>query len=173
MKQRIKQIIIGMCVLLSIVGIVHWFTEKERVSVNFAENLFEYPLPPETEVIDKDYFYGYSFNHLTGSGGSMPVVASMKLSTTLSRETILHFYKDTEFFPFPKSETKGVKLELYFEDEYNLQMTKDGYYYNNKTGHTDYVNKVVSIKSVNKEEQNELQYVLQISSSFHYFLQLD
>lgn len=177
MKQRIKQILIGLFILFIIVGIVHWLTEKERVSKDFAKNLFEYNLPTETKVIDKDYFYGYSFNHLTGSGGSMPVVASMKLSTTLSKEEILHFYKDAELFPFPKSDNNGVELELYFEDEYDLHNTKDGYYYSGKNGGSalirNYFNEVVSMKSANEEEKKELQYVLQISSSFHYFLQID
>ena len=177
MKRHMKQIIMGICILLIIVGIVHWLTEKERVSKNFAENLFEYPLPTETKVIDKDYFYGYSFSHLLGSGGYMPVVASMKLTTTLSKEEILHFYRDAALFPFPKGGKKGVKLELYFEDEYDLKKTIDGYYYSHKTGYAsrinDYFDEVVSMQSVNKAEKNELQYVLQVSSSFAYFLQLD
>ena len=150
-----KHIIIGICILLIIAGIVYWLTEKERVSKNFAKNLFQYPLPEETIVIDQDYFFGYSFNHLLGSGGYMPVVASMKLSTTLSKDEILLFYKEAEFFPFPKSGNNGVELEFYFEDEYNLQKTIDGYYYSDKTGSTtwisDYFDPVASIKSADEE----------------------
>ena len=176
MKQRIKQSIIAICILLIIVGIALWATEKERISKKFAQNLFDYPLPTQTKVIAQDYFYGYSFNHLTGSGGSMPVIASIKLSTILSKEEILHFYKEAEFFPFPKSDKKGVELELYFEDEYQLKESEDGYYYSGKTDGTKrishYFDKVGNIKSMTKEEKNELYYVLQVSSSFDYFLNI-
>lgn len=175
-KRKIKRILLGFSMLIIIIGLIgiyYYLIEKDKIKIseNFSANLFEYPLPSATKVIDKDCFYGYSFDHLLGSGGYMPIVASMKLTTTLSKEEILNFYKNVELFPYPEGAKKGVELELYFEDEYYLQETKDGYYYRNigigSINHiSDYFNEDGIQKSVNKIEKSELQYILQLSSAF-------
>lgn len=171
-KSYVTIAIIALCAIIATV--IYAFTEKERYSKEFAQNLFEYSLPPHTKVLEKQYFYGYSFGHLLGSGGYMPVVASMKLSTNLSQEEILNYYKNAPLFPFPNSNKKGVELEVYFTGESKTHKTKDGYYF---TGKDDSLKRISSYKGTrghtsSPEDKNQ-QYILQISSSFDYTFRLD
>ncbi|MFB9324477.1 hypothetical protein ACFFSY_00795 [Paenibacillus aurantiacus] len=177
MKRRWLSLISGSLLLVLLAGFIFVLTEQERISKRFAGHLFSYPLPENTSIIERDYFYGHSFGHLLGSGGYMPVIVSMQLSTRLSKEDIIKYYKDAALFPFPGSGNKGVELELYFEGEYSLHKTDAGYYYTNHkeqmTRVSEYKDEEGSIKPAQRENNEELRYILQLSSSFDYVLNID
>ncbi|WP_341285465.1 hypothetical protein [Priestia megaterium] len=170
-KFYIGTFIVILCAAIAIA--IYAFTEKGRYSKEFAHNLFEYPLPPHTQVLEKHYFYGYSFGHLLGSGGYMPVVANMRLSTSLSEEEILSYYKNTPLFPYPNSNNKGVELELYLPKEQILHKTTDGFYYSGKGDSTRRITSYKGSKASSYSEKKNQQYILQISSSFDYIFRLD
>ena len=173
MKKRF--VVIAMMVLCAtLVVVIYASIEKERYSKEFANNLFEYTLPPHTQTLERHYFYGYSFGHLMGSGGEMPVVANMKLTTSLSKGEILKYYKNAPIFPFPNSKNSGVEIEVYFSGESKLNKKKDGFYF---TGEDDSLKRISSYKNntgyTSMPEKKTQQYVLQISSSFDYLIHLD
>ncbi|QJX80414.1 hypothetical protein [Priestia megaterium] len=173
MKKR--YVVIAMMVLCAtLAAVIYVSIEKERYSKEFANNLFKYTLPPHTQTLERHYFYGYSFGHLMGSGGEMPVVANMKLSTSLSKEEILNYYKNAPLFPFPNSKNSGVEIEVYLSGESKLHKKKDGFYFSGKDDSlkriSSYKNNVGYTSTPGKKTQ---QFVLQISSSFDYLIHLD
>ncbi|MEI4622312.1 hypothetical protein [Bacillus cereus] len=54
-----KMRIIILVVIILIAGFSYW-TNKDRISNNFTEQLFKYPLPPQTKVIEKEQVNGKS-----------------------------------------------------------------------------------------------------------------
>lgn len=63
---------LGMLLLVAIIlivvlvlGLTNW-TDKDRISNDFAEQLFKYPLPPKTKVIENEQANG---KHLVGGSG--------------------------------------------------------------------------------------------------------
>ncbi|MBB3108786.1 hypothetical protein FHS18_000814 [Paenibacillus phyllosphaerae] len=177
MKRRIFQLV-GISLVLALLGGLYYVvTEQERISKRFAASLYAYPLPEQTSLIERDYFYGYSFVHLLGSGGAMPVIVSMQLSTTLSQDEVIRFYQDAALFPYPGSKRRGVELELYFEGEYDFHEEADGHYYTNKkdrpTTLKDYASEPGSTKTTAQATGKELRYILQLSSAFDYVLNID
>lgn len=171
-KFYVTAAIIALCAFIAVA--IYALTEKERYSKEFAQNLFNSSLPPHTKVLEEHYSYGYSFAHLLGSGGYMPVVANMKLSTNLNQEEILNYYKETPLFPFPNSNKKGVELEVYFVGDSKTHKVKDGYYF---TAKDDSLKRVSNYKENGEHnlssEGKTQQYILQISSSFDYIFRLD
>lgn len=55
----------------------------------FANNLYDYPLPPETEVVSKD-----ARVELMGNGNHCDFVANQTLVSELPREEIEAYYQD-------------------------------------------------------------------------------
>lgn len=155
---------------------------KGRILNGFSNNLFQYPLPPNTVIIERRKFDGKNF--LGGNGGYWSVGATMRLSTTLTREEVLNYYKNTKF-PFPKSNKLGVEPEIYFEGEYQKKeyhksYAYKGFYYISKKGQTGGVNSYFDndgeIKNIYKTRENDGQdliYIIQILSDYDYFLNLD
>lgn len=171
-KRYLVIAIIALCAIIAVV--IYASTEKERYSKEFANNLFDYSLPPQTKVLERHYFYGYSFGHLLGSGGEMPVVANMNLSTSLSKEEILNYYKNASLLPYPNSKKRGVEIEVYFPGEKKLHQEKDGFYF---SGEDNSLRRVSSYKdkgiyNLTTSKKNQ-KYTLQISSSFNYIFKLD
>jgi len=179
MKKYIKYIAIVLFITLVSTGIYYVVTEKSRTSEQFAANLFNYSLPAHTKVVHKNCFYGYSFGHLLGSGGYMPVIASVELKSSLSKEEILNYYKDIKMFPYPSSTNRGVEVELFFKDKVKRKDTVDGYYYVDKSGETHkYISNYFdrkndfTIQGDNSTQDSQTTYILQISSSFDYLLNI-
>jgi len=179
MKKYIKYIAIVLFIILVSTGIYCVVTEKSRTSEQFAANLFNYPVPAHTKVVQKNCFYGYSFGHLLGSGGYMPVIASVELKSSLSKEEIFNYYKNIRMFPYPNSRNRGVEVELFFKDNAKRKDTVDGYYYIDKSGEThkyinDYFNKKINftMQGDNNTHDSQTTYILQISSSFDYLLNI-
>lgn len=173
MRKYLKISIVIIVILALAIGASYVFEEKKRISEQFAANLFNYPLPPHTKVKEQNYFYGYSFGHLLGSGGSLPVVASMKLTSKLSEKEIIAYYNNHPYFPYPKSNSRGVELEIYFSGNYKKHNTKDGFCYSNKDEHLSRLSAYKKEQELSAPQEGNSEYILQISSSFSYILQLD
>lgn len=94
----------------------------------FADNLYQYPLPPNTTVVNK-----YSTVTLLGNSNHCDFVAELTLQTLLSRSAIEQYY-DGVSFPPARSEHQGwedffttgihpgVNVQIEFSQE-----TLDGY----------------------------------------------
>jgi len=167
-------------VLLSIVFLQYKLKETERVSTQFSNHLFGYPIPPETEVIEKKQFNGRNWIDGGGSGGYWNVVAFIKMSSKLSREDIVDYYKKTKLFPYPKSDKLGVELELYFEDDMRMEQFTEGSYYRSGTGTIKFINsylmnsgEIMPSQRMAEIQPRKIDFVIQIHSGFKYFMQLD
>ncbi len=109
----------------------------------------------------------------------MPVIASVELKSSLSKEEILSYYKDIKMFPYPNSKNRGVEVELFFKDKAKRKDTTDGYYYVDKSGENHkFISNYFGEKSNfatqgdNKTHEGQTTYILQISSSFDYFFNI-
>ncbi|MHA7966191.1 hypothetical protein ACX93W_18865 [Paenibacillus sp. CAU 1782] len=154
-------------------------TSNERISRKFAENLFQYPLPPGTTVLGKHQFNAKNLIE-SGSGGYWNVVAIMELSSSLSREDIIAFYKDVEPFPFPKGEPRGVELELYFAGEARKVEGANYFHYRDQlTGSARMISSYraepafIETSEASGESSGETNYTLQLFSGFDYFFNID
>ncbi|WP_223292384.1 hypothetical protein [Salipaludibacillus neizhouensis] len=171
-KNRMKFIVIGFLLLfLSIIVAVNW-TDKKEVSENFAKQLFEYPLPPQTEIIEKEQVNGKGV--VSGNGGYWGVIASIHLQTTLSKEDILSYYQGAGLFTYPDSTKKGVELEIYFEDDVQKIKISEGYYFRSSDGGTRFLKNYSENNQQNLiNNRDEIKYVVQITNDFDYFPKLD
>ncbi|MFP3729050.1 hypothetical protein U8V72_28080 [Priestia filamentosa] len=81
-------------VALAIVGWLYYFISHDgRVAKDFANKLYDTPLPPETRIIDKGYDYGVLYGGGPwGSGGHPTVVAYIKISSRLSEKELVNYY---------------------------------------------------------------------------------
>ncbi|WP_317955438.1 hypothetical protein [Paenibacillus chitinolyticus] len=101
MKKILRVSSIALFVIVISFLIYRGSTNNDRISAKFAQNLFEYPIPPETSLITKHQFNGKNFLDGGGSGGYWNVVAIMELRTSLTREEVINYYKRAEPFPSP------------------------------------------------------------------------
>jgi hypothetical protein len=67
----------------------------------FGSNLYNYPLPPQTQITDRQAEVG-----LTGNGNHCDFVVEQSFVTSLSREEIAAYYADV-VFPPARSEPQG------------------------------------------------------------------
>ena len=77
----------------------------------FADNLFDYPLPPQTEEIERYAEVGL----LTGNSNHCDYLAKRTLATRLSADEIEAFYRDIrlpEVVDHPKSPGVGVEVVI-------------------------------------------------------------
>ncbi|AOH57432.1 hypothetical protein ABE28_024095 (plasmid) [Peribacillus muralis] len=105
---------------LSIVAFYFYdlLSADKRTVEEYANRLYSYPLPPNTEIIDKGFDYGVSYGGGPwGSGGQPTVVAYMKLSSELSERKLMDYYKIN-------SSLKG--FEVYFKGDEEIIKTFDG-----------------------------------------------
>ncbi|MGE7185345.1 hypothetical protein ACQKKK_15455 [Peribacillus sp. NPDC006672] len=106
-----------------IIAILAWssydfFSKDKKTAEEFANKLYSYPLPPDTEIIDKGFDYGVSYGGGPwGSGGQPTVVAYMKLSSELSERKLIDYYKIN-------SSLKD--FEVYFKGDEEIIETFDG-----------------------------------------------
>lgn len=161
---------------------IFYIDNKSRILNEFSNSLYHCPLPPDTVAIETRKFDGDNF--LGGNGGYWNVGASMTLSTKLTREDIVNFYKDTKF-PFPKSDKLGEVPEIYFEDDIQKKEYRDmsgnrGFYYVNKMGRSNdihtFFDKNGEMKNIEKMKENngqDLIYTIQILSGYDYFFNIN
>lgn len=168
-------------VTVSILVQIFYIDNKGRILNEFSNNLFQYPLPPNTVIVETRKFDGKSF--LGGNGGYWNVGASMTLATKLTKEDVLNYYKHVKF-PYPKNSELGEKPEIYFEDdiqkkEYRGIYGEKGFYYVHKRGRTCGVpyyfenDEIINIDKMSENNGQDLVYVIQILGSYDYFLKLD
>ena len=170
----------------SILFQVFYIDNKDRILDNFSNNLYQYPLPPNTEIIEITKFDGKNFIDGGGSGGYWNVGATMKLSTSLKREDILTYYKGVKF-SFPKSNKLGVEPEIYFDDDLqkviydkSFRDNQEKYYYRDKNGGINtistYFNENRELRILDKKGGVDSQtsiFIVQILSGYDYFLNID
>ncbi|MBH5316521.1 hypothetical protein I6N90_01710 [Paenibacillus sp. GSMTC-2017] len=167
---------IGSILAISLISMMLYSSiSKEKVSEQFAEHLFDYPLPAETSLIAKHQFNGKNFSGLGGSGGYWVVVAIMEMTSTLTKDEILAYYKNIELFPYPKSENRGVELEIYFEDDRRKVEDAKGFYYQNQNLSSSRISSYLLNSADDQINQatGETKYVIQLISGFDYFLNMD
>ncbi|WP_280166708.1 hypothetical protein [Priestia aryabhattai] len=164
-------------IVVLVLGLTNW-TDKDRVSNNFAEQLFKYPPPPKTKVIENEQANGKYL--VGGSGGYWGVIASVRLSTRLSKEEIIMYYKKAGLFKYPKSDKRGVEPEIYFQGDFQKVKSPEDYYYKDKDGtrkslsnYYDESGNKVSGRILRENHSYEMEYVVQITSDFDYFLNID
>ena len=138
-------ILIGFCLLFYFI-----FGQEHRYAKNHANQLFDYPLPPKTEVIDKDFDYGVLYGGGPwGSGGHPTVAAYMKLSSELSEKEIFEHYNEDRF-------------EIYFEGNEDIKKSSDGkiWYEGDKSTGENLKNE--------SNEGDPIKFIIQIRGSFSY-----
>jgi len=179
--KKIIRIVLALVVIVVLVGLsIHFATSNERVSKQFAEQLFQYSLPEDTVLISKHQFNGKNFLDGGGSGGYWNVVANMELSSSLSEQEVLQYYQDAELFLFPDSERRGVELELYFvQDSEKIAIHSNPleFYYRDKDKRIrtvdSYPHPVEATGLITTEQQGQTKYILQLTSGFDYFWNWD
>ncbi|SDT56624.1 hypothetical protein SAMN05444162_5015 [Paenibacillaceae bacterium GAS479] len=153
-------------VVLIIVLIVVYIGKPERVSNRFAQNLFNYPLPAETTLLEKKQYNGRNWVG-GGSGGYWSVIAYIKLNTKLSQREIVRYYKLAGEFPYPDPDNniRGVQPEIYFEDNRKLIEASEGTYYLTERGSHQ------AVETIDKMDQEGAanEVIVQIVSGFKYF----
>jgi len=150
--------------VLLICLLVNYLAKPDRISSKFAENLFDYPLPKETTLIEKKQYNGRNWVS-GGSGGYWEVVAYIRLNTKLTKSEIIQYYRDAGEFPFPDGKGRGVPVEIYFEDDRTLVEERQGNYYTTKKGSHQSIDKM----NVNEQAGVSNEVIVQIVSGFKYF----
>lgn len=167
-------------ILVLIAGLTYPWTNKDRVfkdrvSNAFAEQLFSYPLPPKTKVIEKHQANGGYL--LYGTGGLWDVTASVRFSTKLSKEEILLYYQNAGLFKYPNQDRRGIEPELYYQGDYIKVKKQEGYYYALNNGYQGYrpISSYVfkgcnqcGVEFTPEISGKEMEYVIQIKGAFDY-----
>lgn len=122
---KMKQIMglisgLGIAALLSAIllcGFCFWLPQwlNNLTLQHFAENLYEYPLPPNTIVVNKS-----SDLQKVGNGNNCYYIASETLVSSLPREEIENYYKDVSLPVVDKNridELREIPVRLEFKDE--------------------------------------------------------
>ncbi|MBP3950225.1 hypothetical protein [Bacillus suaedae] len=165
---------IGCLILIS--GIAYITTDQDRVSKRFAQQLFDYPIPTQTTLIEEKQYNGHPWGSI--SSGEWVVVVYQRFSTSLSKEEIISYYKKAGLFEFPKGDVKGVIPQLYFEGDM-IRVTEDkGIYYESNDGGKkplySYFNDEdnIILKELGNNNEQEYEYVIQLISGFDFFLNI-
>ncbi len=172
-------------VIIVIAGLTYPWMDKDtilknKISNNFAEQLFNFPLPQKTKVIEEYQTNGESI--LYGTAGLWDVVASVRFSTKLSKEEILLYYQRARLFKYPNQDKRGVEPEIYFQGEFKKVETLEGYYYALNNGYkgvrpiSSYFSKECEkcgIEFTPEISGEEMEYVVQITGAFDYGEKID
>lgn len=173
MSISVKVKLTVLVIILTIIAIMLFSlaTGHKRNLDKFSNNLFNFPLPPKTMVLEKEKFGGKNWVDFGGSGGYWNVVAIMKMSSKLSKDEIIAYY-DNVRFPYSKSnKPQKIEPEIYFEQDVQKLVHAEGFYYRDTGGRQRVVS---SYDSINSENHNEdTVYILQIIDGYDYLLKLD
>ncbi len=90
------------------------------------------------------------------------------------------YYQKAGLFNYPKSDKRGVEPEIYFEDDLQKVARSEGYFFRSEDGsrlplrtYSEENGEMVVTKTNNEENGKELGYVVQITSDFDYFLNIN
>lgn len=98
-------------ILVFSVFVYYIYGQEYRYAKEFANELYEYSIPPNTVLIEKGYDFAYNYGGgPRGNGGYPTVVAFMKLSSSLSEQEIFNYYDQDDievYFDWWVEEEKG------------------------------------------------------------------
>jgi len=158
----------GILFIVLIIGVFYLMNHKsdeEKVSRDFAKQLYEYPLPNHSKIIQKSQVNGQKF--VPGNGGYWGVIASVTVETTLPEKEIIAYYQHVPLFNYPKSDKRGVQAELYLEGNYKKIDTPNGYYYESKKEGRIMANSYERSSASDKSsDSHKWTYVVQLTSDF-------
>lgn len=144
MLKRYKWLII---ILLVVLFSIWFFGQDKREAKDFANKFYSYPLPLETEIIDKGYDYGRSYGGTPLANGSyITAVAYIKLSSKLSEKELIDYYKEIK------------DSEIYFEGDEEIKTSS--------TGRTWYEGTIPSNPSQEKNIQEPIELIVQTKTIF-------
>jgi hypothetical protein len=110
----------------------------------FAKPLFEYPLPPETQVIEH-----FSTLGLFGNGNHCDFLVNQMMETTLTEEEIQNYYQDVKF---PRILTSTIyepmSPQIVFESSSHVPSKRIGTFFENSTPSEDVLAFVVGLGDV-------------------------
>lgn len=87
---------------------------------------------------------------------------------------IINYYRNAPLFPYPKSEKRGVELEIYFEGDIQKIEKQNAFYYRSHDGSMNLVsNYDIDQTSAKEDSTGEMNFVLQLTSDFDYLLNFD
>jgi hypothetical protein len=148
MTKRTKKFSIILLSIFLLIWLFLWFLgQDKREAKDFANKLYSYPLPPETEVIYKGYDYGRSYGGTPqGNGNYITAVAYIKLSSKLSEKELIDYYKVV----------KGS--DIYFEGDEVIKTSR--------TGRTWYEGTTPVNPSQEKNVQKPIELIVQTKTVF-------
>jgi hypothetical protein len=121
-KKKKALIITLTCLPYVAIGFIVYvlFGERYLYARSFASDLYHYPLPAQTKIINRNFDYGVFFaGGPSGSGGYPTIVAFIEIESKLSSKEIYNYYDKDNVFSAPGSENKTIGFEIYFEDQQN------------------------------------------------------
>ncbi|MGG2090842.1 hypothetical protein ABFY59_28570 [Priestia aryabhattai] len=174
--KKYRMVIIFLVIIFSVsLAVKLIFTDKQRISDEFANQLYNYPIPPQTEIIKKGKSNG-KFAGAFGNGDYWNAFSYMTLSSKLSQEEILDYYRNTDLFISPESNKKTIPIEIYFKGHLIKEKHFQEYYYTLNHGFrgllTRYIDDNGQIKEgykVEKSPKGKIEYTIQIHGQFNYF----
>jgi hypothetical protein len=137
-------------------------------------NIINYPLPPQTKVIEKEVANGKHFGR-GAEAGYWEVIASVRFSTKLSKREILSYYQKARSFKHPNIDERGEEPELYFQGNFLKVEEPEGFYYALNNGHKGYRPissysskdcKECGIELTRENPGEEMEYVVQLVCAF-------
>ncbi|MDT0150197.1 hypothetical protein [Priestia aryabhattai] len=144
--------LLSICLVLIGISFLSYyiFGQEHRYAKRYAYQLFDYPLPQKTKVIEKDFDHGVLYGGGPwGSGGRPTVAAYMKLSSELSQKEIFNYYHKNQF-------------EIYFDgDEIIKKSSKGKIWYEGKNA----IGENLSNKS---NKGTPIQFIIQSRKEFSY-----
>ncbi|PGK52088.1 hypothetical protein CN918_30315 [Priestia megaterium] len=169
--------LIGFAIFIYLIVFFYQQKNNETVSKNFVEQLYSYPAPPHTELLSKQQVNGKQL--VSGNGGYWGVVASVHYSTTLSPKEVLAYYEKAGLFHYPKSQKKGVELELYMAPNTKKVFSPEGNCYEHKARGRIPIRayrrnpSLLTESNQYSESHPSWDYVIQLTSDFDYALNFD
>ena len=123
--------------LITIEFILYAFIgERYLYARSFASELFKYPLPPKTNVVNKDFDYGIFYGGGPwGSGGRPTVAAYMEIESELNAQELYDYYNKINVFSEPGSDNKRIGFELYFDGDYEKNISDGKVWYEGTQNH--------------------------------------
>ncbi|KYG33647.1 hypothetical protein [Priestia endophytica] len=144
--------LITVCLVLIGIGSLSYyiFGQEHRYAKRYAHQLFDYPLPPKTKIMEQDFDHGVLYGGgPSGSGGYPTVAAYMKLSSELSEKEIFDYYHKKHF-------------EIYFEGDETMEKDSKGrIWYEGK-------NAVKENLSIENNKGRPIKFIIQSKKEFSY-----
>ncbi|WP_110926128.1 hypothetical protein [Bacillus massiliglaciei] len=136
------------------------FGQKYMYAKSFASELYHYPLPKETKMVDKNFDYGVLFGGgPSGNGGYPTVVSYIEVESDLSRAELYDYYNKENVFSAPDSDDKNVGFEIYF-DGYQKKIEENGKVWYKRDGNPGTLS--------SKKGEGKTKAIIQIRTEFSY-----